>query len=327
MGVASTSERVTLPIGPKSLAVGRTRSPSPVHSETSQRSKKSRRQGSLFEVPLLQNAEANRSTSSLSSLSSTASLPESRSFVANRRRNVDVPTPLKLTAFAYEGDTTFPQPDTKAARMGMAPDALIRAHRRARSSSAASTAISTPLTPSFRLRAAANPSHRREVLHKLERTLGEPVPPSLVFPEDTLRRAAAAAASSSDSSLSSSATVSRPSSPDIQLRSPSLDLPRETRYIAGPVRRASSTLAASSGTRASRRRSTSVHGLQLPKARNPRGSSHWQAPDEWEMGPALSSVEKQPKGMEEGECGDEYLGIWNAENYESVMTRLRSLRA
>lgn len=174
----------------------------------------------------------------------------------------------------------------------------------------------TPLTPSFRLRAAANPIHRREVLHKLERTLGEPVPPSLVFPPATLARAAIAT-----SDVPSSSDVDRgqlrPPSPDVQPRSPSLDLPREALYIAGPVRRASSTL--TSTTRASRRRSNSIHGL--PMRRNPRGSSHWQPPDEWEMGPS----EEPDVKMGEGE--GEFLGIWNAENYESVISRLRSLRA
>lgn len=347
---ASTSERITLPIGPKSgLSGSRSSSPSPARSQASQRSKSSRRQGSLFEVPLLENPAANQSTSSLSSLSSqnsTQSLPESRSFAANRRRNIDVPSPLHLASFT-DNDAAAVNPDVRlppridamTARMGMAPDALVRAHRRVRSSSAASTStLHTPLTPSFRLRAAANPAHRREVLQKLERTLGEPVPPSLVFPADSLERAALAAVSSANASspdlavpasapndAEAETTQLRPPSPDVPPRSPSLDLPREMKlYIAGPVRRASSTLAAS--TRSAHRRSASMNGLQS-KARNPRGSSHWQAPEEWRMGPTSPIAERADAEDEADTGGDgEFLGIWNAENYESVMLRLRSLR-
>lgn len=61
-----------------------------------------------------------------------------------------------------------------------------------------------------------------------------------------------------------------------------------------------------------------MQGLRKPGGKNPKGSSQWQAPLEWTLGP--TSVRRE-QHLEED------LGAlaWGADSYDGVMARLRSL--
>lgn len=174
-------------------------------------------------------------------------------------------------------------------------------------------AIPTPLTPSFRLRAPLLPAQRRQKLQKLAWTLGEHVPPALVFPD-----------------LGSEA-LSRPQ------RSPSLGGGFAPRTPTSPARAAllaaetasDATSAKAKAKKYMRRRSASVGNLfaldldvgdlEEVKGKNAKGVSRWRAPNEWAEGPSEESAKEAPGEQEQ-------VAKWNAADYDLVMDRLRNLR-
>ncbi|THH10439.1 hypothetical protein EW145_g1344, partial [Phellinidium pouzarii] len=192
-------------IGPKSNGSGSrsVTSSSSKRQATTSNAKLTRRHGSLFNIPISLNSDANRSSSSLSSMSSQASftntsdLRETKGFSASCRRKADTPAPLAL--FQLNADHVNKADaelgiDAKPPKSPISPFSALSntfEHRRSRSDSitlssssgfGSGVSVPTPLTPSFRHRATAIPAHRRQKLQKLARTLGENVPPSLVFP-------------------------------------------------------------------------------------------------------------------------------------------------
>ncbi|KAH8111411.1 hypothetical protein DFH11DRAFT_634501 [Phellopilus nigrolimitatus] len=318
-----------LPIGPKFGSGSRSVTSSPSKSQASKllKTKAARRHGSLFNIPISLNPSANLSSSSLSSVStqsSTASagtLRETKGFSSGRQRKANAPTPLVLKVKpvpSVTADSQLPiKPESKSLVSPVAPpshactNTII--HRRSRSSStilsSTSAGVPTPLTPSFRLRAAAVPAHRRQKLQKLARTLGENIPPALVFPAYPYPDSSAPMYP--PPKASAAGVVRTPKTP-----------------TSGSLRRAASA----STARVCRRRSASVGALlaldvnaRLPitlPARVPgsgaNGTSRWEPPAEWAVGPA-DDEEQEPKG-------EPVLGAWNAEDYDDVLRYLRSLR-
>ncbi|KAI5120416.1 hypothetical protein M0805_006917 [Coniferiporia weirii] len=325
-----------LPIGPKPGGSGsHSVAPPQAKSRAAKlKAKATRRHGSLFNAPISTNPSANSSSTSLSSLSSTYSqvssasttaLRETKGFSATRQRKADAPAPLTLQSLnsvpikitdvpldTSGGSQSSPVLQLQSSSNAGSVGQLGRSRSGSTILSAFGTGagVPTPLTPSFRLRAAANPTHRRQKLQKLTRTLGENIPPSLVFPAQLRADLSAPASPTLESSKSSTTGATRTP------RTPTFGNSRR-----GPVSR----------SRSNRRRSASISALymfdanvRLPlrpparlPARNPKGSSRWEPPSEWADGP--SDLKKR-------EENDQVLGIWSTGNYDSVMCQLRALR-
>lgn len=317
-----------LPIGPRSMGSGSHNNSSTVSSRASRepsdkrKAQAVRRQGSLFSVPVALNPAANISTSSLSSVysqasvSSAVSLPEVKGFSAARRRNANVPAPLSLNP--------RPGPSSVSSQIPKEPSSSHPAHRRSQTISVtlasnpnSGVGTPTPLTPSFRFRAAAIPSQRRKKLAKLARTLGENVPADLVFPSYPYHDSSAPTTPVS----AKEDTLRDVSYADMPM--PSLNMNTNTRRnsVAKRPERESGyrRMSLSAGT---------LHVLDanmLPRLsihkRNSKGVSNWKPPAEWELGPSDTYTPVRDDRDE-----DELLGLWNADNYDTVMHRLRHLK-
>lgn len=276
---------------------------SDISSSSTWKPRRLRRQASIFQTPL--HLDANTSSSSLASSSSknsVTSLPslrEAKGFSDTRRGKNHAPTPLvlQLNAEPITIGETFPGESS----LSSTNPSSANSHRRSRSASATSmtTPVPTPLTPSFRFRAAAVPAHRRKKLQKLARTLGENVPPSLVFPSHSYSESSA------------------PSSPTVPISTSTSSSTVREDSIQGQAPKANK--------RASLRRSASVNP-SVQTARKPggnslKGTSQWQPPFEWTVGP--TSIKKDKPSEEEEDSGTL---AWGADNYDAVMARLRSLR-
>ena len=368
-----------------------------------------RRHGSIFKVPSTENpslesftsidssyslisippnsaskADALRAPSPAQSRTSSESLPEFRSFSANRKRKPDTTAPAPLILGKSNGSTQHS--DAQPPNFLAIPPAHGGRSRRANApkpsaSPSASTALGardrnreakiatitkkskatetserlrtisksleppdsgllglypeaqkpysnasgapTPLTPSFRLVAPTMPEHRRQKLQKLARTLGENVPPSLVFPDWDKEK------------------LLRPQ------RSPSLSAPRTPTSPALAAKLAAeseftstSSSSASKAKKYIRRRSASVGNLfaldldvgELKEVRgkNAKGVSEWKPPSEWADGPSLKEtqgpVSPANPTIPTKKGSGEQVKPWNAADYDMVMDRLRNLR-
>ena len=318
--------RELLPIGPKSYPSSRSNSPVPSRSAAF---KQSRRQGSLFNIPLGSNPNFNNlSTTSLasqlstSSTSSTTALRETKGFSSRRTRRADTPPPLILqvnTVPVAPSDPRLPPSNAasssknQVSRPPLSASTNVAPLQRSRSSSGASSiaAIPTPLTPSFRFQAPTMPEMRRKKMAKLTEKLGENVPPELVF--------------------SSYPEVPKvPVAPVVAPRmQPLPPLPQPVATTETLPIRASSLDAVRSPdetpkeARQRRRRSMSVGhipiAIQLPSS---TGNKRWEAPSEWRLGPVPKDVKKNKK-----EEDDEEALEWNAEQFGDMLKQLRALRS
>lgn len=329
--LTTTTKIETLPIGPKrNIAHGvthRRTGSGPGSGSESHGPSHLRRHGSVFtglhltlvdDDPKNDLAHSNRGHGYNSSVSSTSTvytttseLPPTRSFAGRRSKDSPHgsprPKPLALSESAHDENRSQPQAHPRPKRQSRR-QSTSESHSEPTSKS--NTPMPTPLTPSFRFIAPAIPEMRKLKLDKLARQLGENIPPELVFKPNDLNANVSMADSKHSKSVEHADGASRSSTSE---------------WAGMEVK--------------SRRRSMSVDHSQHPSVQDPSPQprktgllahlpksipvfgAKWEAPDSW-SGPPEEAERRGSNGLG---AKEPWMGIWNAEDHDDVMRKLRAL--